>query len=464
MRTVFLLFLSFSFFVLALKSRIAGLFTYWWFGIFRPHDWDWGGVLTTYKLPLIAAVLLILPSLIQKHYPRLNNSLAILILAWFLSLFLADLVNGCDSELFFRTSTISDLFILLYVSLLTSHLVSNLKVFYWLLFVIAVSIGFHSGKGGIVAMISSTTYYDRDQLSGLFSGSNAYALGSGMLMFFMIFAMNNIHSKYIFESKSKWYASKLVLNVFKLILLIFIFGTFYNLIALQSRGSFISVCGGLFLLALLHKNRVRIIFAVSLILAIGLTVVPLPEGFSERIASAFAEEEELDNSAASRPHFWQTAMSMTKANPTGVGPGCYAYYYRFYDATGGQYGDFRSVHSSHFQILADSGYLGFIIWICLHLVSYKKLFRLRKEITKHFECEDKKKLTIDIANTLICVQTVFLIGGSFYEYAYNDIIWLVFGLVISLELICKKAIAEQDTESSSMDNANPKHTLQSDNR
>ena len=33
---------------------------------------------------------------------------------------------------------------------------------------------------------------------------------------------------------------------------------------------------------------------------------------------------------------------------------------------------------------------------------------------------------------LICAQVVYLLGGAFYELAHNDLIWLIWGLTISL--------------------------------
>ncbi len=439
MRSIFLLSLIIYFFILSIKSRIAGLYTYWWFAIFRPHDWDWGGVIVSLKLPFVAALLLVVPSAIQKKFPRLDNIIALLMITWLSLVLIADTQNGCGNIAgLVRTNTFIGLLILFYIVLLTSALISSLKQLYWLTFTLSMSIAFHSGKGGILAMVVGANYYDRHQLSGMFSGSNGYALGSGMLLFFLIFTFIHIKSKFIFDEYNKWYNTPIMLNIYKIFILLMIIGTFYNIVALQSRGAFLATSLGLFLLIILQKNSFRMLFILSIVLGLGLAFAPLPEGYVKRIESAFADTADMDKSASSRAHFWNTAMKMVADRPLGVGPGCYPAYYNQYDVTEGFYGTSRSVHSSHFQILADSGYLGFIIWVLLLLVSYWKLTKIKKLSNTSITSPTTRKIYINISHTLICSQTVFIVGGSFYEYAYNDIIWVIFALTMTVEKLIQR--------------------------
>lgn len=446
MRSLLLLVISAYFFILALRSRLAGLYVYWWYAIFRPHDWDWAGVIASYKLPLVAALLFVIPSLFQQKFPRFKHPIAKLIVFWFILVIIADLINGCGDVLMIRTGTVAILLMLFFVVFLTERIIENKKDLFWLICIIAISIGFHSGKGGIGAMLSGANLYDSNILSGLFSGSNAYALGTGMLLFFMIFSYRQINSKYVFADLSKWYCKPIMITGYKFALLLIIFGTFYNIIALQSRGSFLATTIGIIIFISFQKYRFRIFSGIFIVLAMILAFAPLPEGYIERIQSSFADEEERDQSAASRPHYWYTARLMAASNPLGVGPGCFPKYYSQFDPTYGDYGVFRSVHSSHFQILADSGYLGVIIWIILFIVSYRTLFKLKKLVLNEINSSDKQKFYIDLLNTLICTQTVFLIGGSFYEYAYNDIIWLVLILVITADKLIRNDKKKQESD------------------
>jgi O-antigen ligase len=176
---------------------------------------------------------------------------------------------------------------------------------------------------------------------------------------------------------------------------------------------------------------------IGITLSIALTVISLPEGYEDRIKSIFADKEERDHSAAGRPHFWSTAIKMANHYPLGVGPGCFPAFYNDFDSSGGEFGFYRSVHSSHFQILADAGYLGVIVWILIYLVAGYKLIRIRSLVFQYVSDPPKQDFYINLSNALLCVILVFFIGGSFYELAYNDIIWLTFGLIITIEMKIK---------------------------
>lgn len=442
MRLIFILSIIATFFLLSLRSRLAGLYTYWWFAIFRPHEWVWSSTINSLRLPLVAAMLLVIPSLLQKKIPKLNNSIAFLMFIWLFLVFIADSLNGCSTMTVIRTSTVFNLFVLFYIVLLSSVLIENPKHIFWLIFVLAASIAAHSGKGGIHAILTGANNYGATNLSGLFSGSNAYALGTGMLLFFMIFSYQHINSRLVFETMDRWYNKKIFLTMAKVLIAILILGSFYNIISLQSRGSFIATVAGLFIWVIMQKKGLLIITVSSLIiLSVGTASLTfLPEGYVERIEKVFTEDEELDKSAASRPHFWKTSIEIVKEHPTGIGPGCYPAYYNQFDTTNGFYGLFRSVHSSHFQMLVDSGYLGLFIWVLLFFISYTKLWKIKHIIKSKIDDEVKSKFYTDLANMLICSQTVFLLGGAFYEFAYNDITWITFALVISIENLIEKEL------------------------
>lgn len=439
MRTITLLLLIGFLFLYSLKSKLAALYTYWWFAIFRPHEWAWEETLTDLHLPKIAALIFLGSSLYYRKIPKVNNSLTFLILLFLALEVLATLLNGCFDSTAKLTFTIFDLATLFVVVLLTIETLEKRIAVGWLVTIIALSIGFHSGKGGIYALITRADNYGAENLTGMFSGSNSYALGTGMLIFFMLFSLQFISDMKLEEIKIyrpgstsrliKWMARKFCI----LLLPFIIFGSFYTIVSLQSRGAFLATSIALVLWILLHRKAKRLILYSIVGIGIALSVVPLPENYAERIASAFADKGEQDRSVAARPHFWRIAFEIAKDHPLGIGTGCYKAYYSRYDPTRGLYGFNRSVHSSHFQVLADVGFPGILVWFTLFLVSFRKLWAIRKASKKNLaECE-RSRFYFNISNALICTMATFFIGGSFYEYAYNDIIWLLWGMVVVLE-------------------------------
>ncbi len=170
----------------------------------------------------------------------------------------------------------------------------------------------------------------------------------------------------------------------------------------------------------------------AIIFAIG-----VPDEYRERIDSAFVEQNQLDDSAKSRPHFWSMAESMAQRNFLGVGVGCFKSNYNAYDISGGRYGKNRSVHSSHHSILAEIGYPGFLLWCLILLTTYLTLFRVRSSTKILRKTNDKQRFYFELSNALIASQTVFVIGGTFYEMAYNDFTWLIFGITIAMSRLHK---------------------------
>ncbi len=439
MRTTVLLILIGIFFIFSVTSQFAAMYTYWWFAIFRPHEWAWDGAIKDLRLTAVAAALLLGQALYHKKIPKINNSISILILALLLLEVIANYLNGCADMYTVRTRTLSELFILAFVVLITVEIIEQKKHLYWLITVIALSIGFHSGKGGIHALITGGSFYDAHNLSGLFAGSNAFALGSGVLIFFMIISFQCI--KY-FPFKKDNKKTRITIFVFQATLILMIFGSAYNIIALSSRGSFFATAAGLFIWMMLHEKRKKIIPIFIIFISLALIFVPFPENYQERLSSVFADQDELDNSAASRPYFWGVAIDIAKDHPLGVGPGCYPPFYNMYDSSNGYYGLYRSVHSSHFQMLSDTGFIGVFIWLSLFGISLMKLWIIRKESKYMMPTNVKYKFYFLTSNALICSTLVFFIGGSFYEYAYNDITWLTWGLVIAMERLFKSEFGD----------------------
>lgn len=425
-----------TFLGLALYSRFMGLVGYWWFGIFRPHDWAWSELVASLRLPLLSAMLLVIPCAMQGIYPSLRGSIPKLIFAFLFLVMFGKLTSGCMPIGAFREDMWLQFSILCYVVLLTVRLTTTPKRFFWIVAVVGLSLAFHSGKAGISSLIGiGGTYYGASTMSGLFEGSNGFAFGSAVLLFFNIFLLNLCYTGHFFKNIPYKYDTTFVRFWIKVIFWVLLVGIAYNVISLFSRGSFLAMCGGIALWLILNKKlKISSLIVMLPILFVVVQFAPLPDGFKERIDSAFVEEEkgeELDHSAASRPHFWNVAYIIAKEYPQGIGPGCYNTMYPFYDSTNGFYGKYRTVHSSHFQVLAEAGFLGTFIWLLLYLISVKTLFYIRKTTIKSEPNSDSKFFFL-AANMLITCQAVFFVGGAFYAQAYNDIIWLVWGLTAAL--------------------------------
>ncbi|MGH7859782.1 MAG: O-antigen ligase family protein, partial [Candidatus Binatia bacterium] len=217
-------------------------------------------------------------------------------------------------------------------------------------------------------------------------------------------------------------------------------GVFYRAISTWSRGGFISALalGAIYLIR--SPQRVRSLLGI--LIAAAITLPAFPDEFWDRMSTITPHEEEMDDSAKGRVHYWRVGLSMANDNPlTGVGHKAYDRAYDQYDFLSGEFGRRRSAHSTWFGVLGELGYPG------LFLFALNVFSALRA-------CGRARRLAVAIGNDelrryAIAIETglgVFFVGGSFVVFQYTEMLWHFIGLSIALEAIAAKA-AEAETRS-----------------
>ena len=82
----------------------------------------------------------------------------------------------------------------------------------------------------------------------------------------------------------------------------------YQVVSLFSRGSALGLaCGLMVVFVLQTREEPRSILKLLPIALVALAVVPIPQGYSERVSTIFDERSERDDSSISRLHFWLVA-------------------------------------------------------------------------------------------------------------------------------------------------------------
>src|SRR3989442_7212681 len=170
-------------------------------------------------------------------------------------------------------------------------------------------------------------------------------------------------------------------------------------------------------------------------------VVPMPQGFLNRLRTIETYNEVGDQSALGRLHFWQVALHMVADQPFGIGLHNYVPTYDRYDFTNGQYGRGRAVHSSHLEVLAETGYLGAAIWSGLFAFGFVACVRIRARARGGELEPDDRTFLRSAAAGLMASMAAFIVGGAFLAIALNDITWLTFGLVAALDRISKQMVS-----------------------
>lgn len=421
-------------FAAALTNRFAALLLYVWFALFRPQDWLWMDI-TRFRLSMVFGALLIGPSLLTGIGPNMTHPLSVGGILFLVCALLAQM-NAFAPDLGWAWI---DFYVrLLVVCLFLVTLVSTPKRIVAIFAVIACSLGIHAGKAGF-AWIAIGGVRFADGLSGAFVDNNGYALGTVMIMPLLVASAQNIH--YLFEGRrpklEKWTR-----------LAIFAMAGFctFTVIGTYSRGGFLSLSAAVLTFIALQKQRAAAFTGVGVVVLLFLLVVPLPQAYVDRLQTIATYEEIGEDSAMSRPHFWKVALRMAEANPFGVGLRQYEKAFDQYDFLDGRYGRARSVHSSHYQVLAELGYPGAAVWGSMLLYSVLLAWRLRARSSSPDMPDEHRALLFTCANGLMVSMTGFLVGGSFLTLALNDLTWLTFAMLAALDRWSKAECAKTQLE------------------
>lgn len=402
----------------ALRSRFGALLFYIWIAFFRPQDWVWIDI-EFLRLSLVSAFLLVVPSLATFRWPNVTHRLSLGSAAFVVFAFLGYQAAIEPDVSWYWTTYLA---ILVLVSMFLITLVDTPQRFVVITTVISGSFAFYSAKAGLNALLAGGTRYSAG-LSGAFSDSNAYALGAVMIIYLLLFVAQNAAHKWV--RRTAWVAAPL---------------TAMTVVSTFSRAGFLTMVVSGLVFILLQRRRALLLALATLSIPLALLVVPIPEGYFDRLQTIRTYEEINETSALGRIYFWELAVEMAADHPWGIGPWQYEAHYDAYDYLG-TFGHRRSVHNSFLQALSETGWMGGAVFVGLIVSSWRILFRLRSRARDPNLSPEWQHFVFTAANSLITSLLAFSIGGFFIAMAYNDLTWMLFALVASLDRICAHAMA-----------------------
>jgi probable O-glycosylation ligase (exosortase A-associated) len=395
----------------AFRSRFAALLLYFWFAFFRPQEWVYFD-LAALHLSFGIALLLIIPSLASGIWPNLTHPLAVGMML-FLGATLLSQIQAVNAAIGWQW--IEYMVTLIGVALLSISLIRTRRQLLLAVAVIAGSLGFHAAKAGVASILAGGLQFG-DGLAGPWIDNNGYALAGAMIIFPLIAVGQNV--KRVYLRYLCFLTAALTVST--------IIGTF-------SREGFLALVTAAAVFILLQRRRLMMSTVFAAIIAVGLTVVPIPDGYRDRLQTIRTYREIGEASALSRLHFWEVGLHMALDQPFGVGLRNFELAYDRYDFLDGAFGTQRSVHSSHVQVLAELGFPGLFVWLSLLGYSAWIGLRVRARALRGSPTGEEQRFDFTIANGLLASLAAFVVGGSFIALALNDLTWVTFALFASLE-------------------------------
>jgi probable O-glycosylation ligase (exosortase A-associated) len=397
----------------ALQGPFYALLFYLWYAYFRPEDWLWIDLIKNLHLSLIVGCYVLVVTVLSGRRFIFNGrtTLIFIFLAHtLLSTLLSDHVQY--SWLYWKDFLKSTL-----ITYLIIVLVDDFSKFRLALLIMTLSLGFESAKQGWVYLVTSPGWPNANEIAFL-GDNNGVAVGMLMLVpILMLLAQTTTR---------RWG------RPFYWFLLV---GVLYRAISTYSRGGFLAclALGGVYWLHARHK--VRALLAGGVVVAI--VLVALPDTYWSRMQTIQTYEEEEDTSALGRIHFWAVALEMAKAHPFfGVGYNAYNPAYDAHDFSHGQYGRGRAVHNSLLAVVAELGYIGLALYLLILLTAMHTCYRLRHRVNAD--------PSLPIGQSAAALSTslfVFLVGGFFVAFQYQEMLWHFIGLTIALSELAERSIS-----------------------
>jgi putative inorganic carbon (HCO3(-)) transporter len=399
-----------------LFSRYLALLGYVWFAMFRPQEWMWWDI-SALRPSLVLGIVLAVPSLVTGVFPNLSHPISLGSIAFLFISFVSQF-TAVSPELGWPALDAQAR--LVAVVLFAISILNSRERIIGFVAVAAGSFGFHTAKAGLASVLGGGVRFAAG-LGGAFADNNGYALGAVMIAPLLLATFLVLRN-----------GDGLRPTIARGFLIAVPF-TGLMIVGTMSRGALVALAAATAVFIALQRRRLRLAVCVAIFLAIGVPFVPAPEGYGERMQTITTYDEVEDGSALGRLHFWRVARVMATENLLGVGLGGYNAAYDRYDLSGGQYGHDRSVHSSHFQVLAELGYGGAVVWIGLLALTYLVAFKAKRFAADSRLGPEAATFYRVMADAVIVSTTAFVVGGAFLAASRNDVTWYTFALAAALD-------------------------------
>lgn len=335
------------------------------------------------------------------------------------SLITSDTVASYDSSIYIEFCKIIG------VALFTTGLVRNRDSLRILVWVIALSLGFFGFKGGIQFLASGGGMQIIEGPGGMLKDNNDFALALCMALP-MLFHLGLAEKRPILRRT----------------LIAMVPLTMMTIIATHSRGAFLSMSMVVLVLIWRSQNRLAGLSVGLLIVVAG--VIGMPQKYKERLATIGSYQTE--GSARGRLDAWAVAGNMIVQHPAlGVGFEQFQRNYQAYDpkrTVDGRTGSgTRVTHNTYLQVWAECGTPVFLLFMCLILLTFLDLWRIRKEAKRLYYSSWILSYTTMFEASLVA----FCTGAMFLNRANFDLFYHLVAIVIVFGRVARESMRSGDT-------------------
>lgn len=393
------------------KRPYIGILMWAWLSYMNPHRLAWG---FAYDMPFAQIIALVLFAAILFNRNEVQKipidgtvRIWLIFIIWMGITTLFAIYSDFAQYSFIKVIKIQLL------TFITMMLITNLDRINKLIWVIVISIGYYSVKGGVFTILTGGAHKVWGPAKSYIEENNSLALASLMIVPLLVYLYH--------REKNKWI--KYLLSGAALLTLISAIGS-------QSRGALLGFIAVLFFFWL--KTRGKIITGVGICILVVIGFNFMPNSWHERMSTIQNYEE--DASAMGRINAWKYSISI--ANSRIVGGGFDSYSDSTYALYSPTYVKPQAAHSIYFSVLADHGWPGLILFLMVLFMTWTSL----SCVIRTCRHEEGMNEQYALANALKVSFVAYLTGGAFLSLSYFDLPWHMIAISLLLKHQVKLAI------------------------
>lgn len=406
MRDLFVTGVIFGLLPFVFRRPWGGILLWSWLGYMNPHRLAYG---FAYDFPfaMIVGLVTIAAFLFSKEKKAMPWTRETVVLLMFLGWMLfTTLFAFYPDAAWLQWNKVWKIQLMIF---LTALIITDRHKLHWLVWIIALSLGFYGVKGGIFTILNGGAYRVQGPSETFIAGNNEMALA-------LVMTIPLIRYLHLQETR-KWVKSGLAAAMVL---------TGVAVVGSQSRGGLVAIVAmGIFLWL---KSRHKIVTGFYMAVAVVIMASVMPQEWYDRMSTINSYEE--DQSALGRINAWHTAFNVAQDRVTGGG------FEMWRPAVFAQYApeplNVRDVHSIYFEQIGEQGFIGFGLFMLLGLLAWIRA----RQIIKRCKHDPDMKWASDLAAMIQVSLIGYAAGGAFLGMSYFD---LPYHLMIMLVLTAKFA-------------------------
>jgi putative inorganic carbon (HCO3(-)) transporter len=391
MRDLFVTGVIFSLLPFVFKRPWVGILLWSWLGYMNPHRLAYG---FAYDFPfaMIVGLVTIVAFLFSKEKKEMIWSWETVVLLAFIGwMFITTVFAFYPDDAWFQWDKVWKIQLIIFLTVL---LITDRQKLHWLIWVIALSLGFYGVKGGVFTILNGGSYHVWGPAGTFIGGNNELALA-------LVMTIPLIRYLHLQETRT-WLKNGLAGAMVL---------TGVSAIGSQSRGALLALAAmGLFLWL---KSRNKLITGIYMLIAVAIMAAVMPQSWYDRMNTIQTYEE--DASAQGRINAWHTAFNVAKDRVTGGG------FEMWQTAVFQQYApdawNVRDVHSIYFEIMGEQGFIGFGLFMLLGLLAWIRA----RQVIRRCKNDPENKWASDLAAMIQVSLIGYATGGAFLGMAYFDL-------------------------------------------